>query len=155
MKPVYVFDGKPPALKKEELSRRCALRAISRGTVRLGPSNELDCHSRFEKRGDATEALEEAKEASAQHPGLGCSSRGLLNDAFIKLQASVCAPQTGAEADVEKYSKRTVRVTAQHNEECRRLLQLMGVPVIEVCMSAGGFEWADQLCVAPSSQHGW
>jgi hypothetical protein len=41
--------------------------------------------------------------------------------------------QTGADADIEKYSKRTVRVTAQHNEECRRLLQLMGVPVIEVC----------------------
>ncbi len=40
--------------------------------------------------------------------------------------------QTGAEADIEKYSKRTVRVTPQHNEECRRLLQLMGVPVIEV-----------------------
>ena len=35
--------------------------------------------------------------------------------------------QTGADADIEKYSKRTVRVTAQHNEECRRLLQLMGV----------------------------
>ena len=25
MKPVYVFDGKPPALKREELSRRWAL----------------------------------------------------------------------------------------------------------------------------------
>ncbi len=42
--------------------------------------------------------------------------------------------QTGGEADIEKYSKRTVRVTAQHNEECRRLLVLMGVPVIEVSM---------------------
>ena len=40
--------------------------------------------------------------------------------------------QTGGDADIEKYSKRTVRVTAQHNEECRTLLQLMGVPVIEV-----------------------
>ncbi len=40
--------------------------------------------------------------------------------------------QTGGDADIEKYSKRTVRVTAQHNEECRRLLVLMGVPVIEV-----------------------
>jgi hypothetical protein len=41
--------------------------------------------------------------------------------------------QTGGEADIEKYSKRTVRVTPQHNEECRRLLRLMGVPVVEVC----------------------
>ena len=40
--------------------------------------------------------------------------------------------QTGGEADVAKYSKRTVRVTKLHNEECRRLLRLMGVPVVEV-----------------------
>ncbi len=38
MKPVYIFDGKPPDAKKEELNRR------------------------FEKRGDATEDLEKAKE---------------------------------------------------------------------------------------------
>jgi hypothetical protein len=50
-----------------------------------------------------------------------------------------CGSQTGGEADIEKYSKRTVRVTAQHNEECRRLLQLMGVPVIEVeCVKVSG-----------------
>ena len=40
-------------------------------------------------------------------------------------------PQAGNEEDVEKYSKRTVRVTREHNEECKRLLRLMGVPVIE------------------------
>jgi flap endonuclease-1 len=34
--------------------------------------------------------------------------------------------------DVEKYSKRTVRVTKEHNDECKRLLKLMGVPIIEV-----------------------
>ena len=49
--------------------------------------------------------------------------------------------QTGGEADVAKYSKRTVRVTQQHNEECRRLLRLMGVPVIEVRM---GHLWSYQ-----------
>ncbi|KAK9823030.1 hypothetical protein WJX81_001004 [Elliptochloris bilobata] len=76
IKPVYVFDGKPPAMKKQELAKRT------------------------ERRDEATEALEEAKE-------------------------------TGGEADVAKYSKRTVRVTQQHNEECRRLLRLMGVPVVE------------------------
>ena len=50
-----------------------------------------------------------------------------------QIPGNVIWVQTGADADIEKYSKRTVRVTAQHNEECRRLLQLMGVPVIEVC----------------------
>ncbi len=38
MKPVYIFDGKPPDAKKAELNRR------------------------FEKRGDATEDLEKVKE---------------------------------------------------------------------------------------------
>ena len=39
--------------------------------------------------------------------------------------------QTGTKEDIEKYSKRTVRVTREHNAECRRLLQLLGVPIID------------------------
>lgn len=60
MKPVYVFDGKPPALKKQQLD------------ARLG------------KREEATEGLAVAKEA-------------------------------GDTEQVEKYSKRTVKVGQQHN----------------------------------------
>ena len=40
--------------------------------------------------------------------------------------------QTGNQEDIAKYSKRTIRVTQQHNDECKRLLNLMGVPVINV-----------------------
>ncbi|KAL6495028.1 Elongation of fatty acids protein 2 [Orobanche gracilis] len=76
IKPVYVFDGTPPDLKKQELAKR------------------------FSKRADATEDL---------------------NDAL----------ETGNKEDIEKFSKRTVKVTKQHNEDCKRLLRLMGVPVIE------------------------
>ncbi|XP_054817079.1 flap endonuclease 1 [Prosopis cineraria] len=76
IKPVYVFDGKPPELKKQELAKR------------------------FSKRADAGEDLSEAKE-------------------------------TGTKEDIEKFSKRTVKVTKQHNEDCKRLLRLMGVPVVE------------------------
>ncbi|KAL4202330.1 hypothetical protein AMTRI_Chr02g263160 [Amborella trichopoda] len=76
IKPLYVFDGKPPDLKKEELAKRLS------------------------KRVGATEDLAQAIE-------------------------------TGDKADIEKYSKRTVKVTRQHNEDCKRLLRLMGVPVIE------------------------
>ncbi|KAG6518444.1 hypothetical protein ZIOFF_021919 [Zingiber officinale] len=39
---------------------------------------------------------------------------------------------TGDLEGIEKYSKRTVKVTKQHNEDCKRLLRLMGVPTIEV-----------------------
>lgn len=37
--------------------------------------------------------------------------------------------------DVDKFSKRLVRVTRQHNEDCKTLLRLMGVPVVDVSCS--------------------
>ncbi|XP_052192117.1 flap endonuclease 1 isoform X1 [Diospyros lotus] len=76
LKPVYVFDGKPPDLKKQELAKR------------------------YSKRADASEDLDEALE-------------------------------TGNKEDIEKFSKRTVKVTKQHNEDCKKILRLMGVPIIE------------------------
>ncbi|XP_057798267.1 flap endonuclease 1 isoform X2 [Salvia miltiorrhiza] len=76
IKPVYVFDGTPPDLKKEELAKRVL------------------------KRADATNDL---------------------HDALKK----------GNAEDIEKYSKRTVKATDQHYEDCKKLLRLMGVPVVE------------------------
>ena len=40
------------------------------------------------------------------------------------------AKETGTAEDVEKFSRRTVRVTREHNSECQRLLKLMGIPYI-------------------------
>ena len=73
IKPVYVFDGKPPELKGHELSKR------------------------QEKRADAQESLEKATEA-------------------------------GDTENVEKFTRRLVKVTKEHGEECQKLLSLMGVP---------------------------
>ncbi|EIM81467.1 PIN domain-like protein [Stereum hirsutum FP-91666 SS1] len=75
IKPAYVFDGKPPDLKAGVLAKR------------------------FEKREEAKEEGEEAKE-------------------------------TGTAEDVDRFSRRTVRVTREHNAECQRLLRLMGIPVV-------------------------
>ncbi|KAJ6513343.1 flap endonuclease 1 [Mycena sanguinolenta] len=75
IKPAYVFDGKPPEMKKGVLSKR------------------------YEKRAEAKEEGEEAKEV-------------------------------GTVEEMDKFSRRTVKVTREHNEECRRLLKLMGIPVI-------------------------
>ncbi|KAI1139216.1 DNA-repair protein rad2 [Hypoxylon sp. FL0543] len=75
IKPLYVFDGAPPKLKSGELARR------------------------FQRKAEAKEGLEEAKE-------------------------------TGTAEDVEKFSRRTVRVTKEHNAECQQLLKLMGIPYI-------------------------
>lgn len=75
IKPLYVFDGAPPKLKSGELARR------------------------YQRKQEANEGLEEAKE-------------------------------TGTAEDVEKFSRRTVRVTKEHNAECQRLLKLMGIPYL-------------------------
>eukprot|EP00241_Pyramimonas_parkeae_P019019 CAMPEP_0114292640 /NCGR_PEP_ID=MMETSP0059-20121206/9172_1 /TAXON_ID=36894 /ORGANISM="Pyramimonas parkeae, Strain CCMP726" /LENGTH=386 /DNA_ID=CAMNT_0001414307 /DNA_START=15 /DNA_END=1175 /DNA_ORIENTATION=- len=76
MKPVFVFDGKPPELKSKELAKR--------------------------KEG--------------------------RDKADVDL---VAAKETGDDEALEKASKKLVKVTRQHNDECKRLLKLMGVPVIE------------------------
>ncbi|KAH9851827.1 PIN domain-like protein [Lenzites betulinus] len=38
------------------------------------------------------------------------------------------AKETGTTEDVDRFSRRTVKVTREHNEECRKLLGLMGIP---------------------------
>lgn len=76
IKPIYVFDGKPPSMKGGELEKRRATR----------------------------------------------------DKAQLDLQA---AQQAGNADDVEKYNKRLTKVTPKHNEDCQKLLALMGVPFIK------------------------
>ncbi|XP_074309004.1 flap endonuclease 1-like isoform X2 [Silene latifolia] len=76
IQPVYVFDGQPPDLKKEQLAKRYSIRA----------------------------------------------------DAAKDLSAAI---ENGDKEGIEKFSKRTVKVTRQHNKDCMKLLGLMGIPVVE------------------------
>ncbi|KAJ1556784.1 Elongation of fatty acids protein 2, partial [Cladochytrium tenue] len=76
IKPVYVFDGKPPQLKSNELKKRGI------------------------RREDAEKEAAKAEEAGD-------------TEAF------------------DKFSRRTVKVTKEQNDECKRLLKLMGIPYVE------------------------
>ncbi|GAB1602826.1 flap endonuclease 1-like [Argonauta hians] len=76
IKPVYVFDGKPPDMKSGELEKR------------------------KEKREEAQKALEKAEEI-------------------------------GDTESAEKFNRRLVKVTKEHNQECKQLLTLMGIPYID------------------------
>eukprot|EP00922_Rhytidocystis_sp_ex-Travisia-forbesii_P063415 GHVS01094352.1.p1 GENE.GHVS01094352.1~~GHVS01094352.1.p1 ORF type:complete len:450 (+),score=74.81 GHVS01094352.1:141-1490(+) len=76
IKPVYVFDGKPPTLKGGELAKR------------------------KDKRDRAEHELEAAREV-------------------------------GDMEEVRKQIGRTVKVTKQHNEEVKKLLGFMGIPVVD------------------------
>mmetsp|Transcript_17724 Transcript_17724/g.36784 ORF Transcript_17724/g.36784 Transcript_17724/m.36784 type:complete len:382 (+) Transcript_17724:90-1235(+) len=75
VKPCYVFDGKPPALKSGELA----------------------------KRRDARDAAEKKAEQAAKE---------------------------GDQENLEKFSRRVNKVTPEMMEQCKTLLNLMGVPVI-------------------------
>lgn len=74
IKPVYVFDGKPPQLKSGELAKRS------------------------ERRAEAEKLLEAAQEA-------------------------------GEVENIEKFNKRLVKVTKQHNDECKKTALVNGHPV--------------------------
>lgn len=76
LKPVYVFDGKPPTMKNGELAKR------------------------LERRKEAAEKLELAEEE-------------------------------GNVEEANKMSKRTVKITSVHSDECKKLFELMGVPYID------------------------
>ncbi|KAI6182328.1 Flap endonuclease 1 [Aphelenchoides bicaudatus] len=76
IKPVYVFDGKPPSMKSGELEKRT------------------------ERRAEAQKELEDAIEKG------------------------------DAEA-AKKYERRLVKVTKEQNEQCKRLLRAMGIPVVD------------------------
>ncbi|PSR70456.1 hypothetical protein PHLCEN_2v13607 [Hermanssonia centrifuga] len=53
------------------------------------------------------------------------------------------AKETGTVEDMDRFSRRTVKVTREHNEECRKLLGLMGIPFVVVY--AAGSEDMDTL----------
>ncbi|EMR08391.1 hypothetical protein PNEG_03228 [Pneumocystis murina B123] len=46
----------------------------------------------------------------------------------VKLHSE--AKEIGSIEDINKFSKRIIRVTREHNEECKKLLKLMGIPCI-------------------------
>ena len=39
--------------------------------------------------------------------------------------------EAGDAEAMEKFSRRTVRVTSEHNNDCKKLLRLMGIPYVE------------------------
>lgn len=110
-----MFEGKPPELKRAELAKRST------------------------KKEEATTELEAAKEVGGREGNAGGPrawgvGRGVASICWWLCYALVCCPaaasfpgtsQAGNQEDVEKYSKRAVKVTRQHNEECKQLLRLM------------------------------
>ena len=113
IKPAYVFDGKPPELKSGVV-RIITLVDSTRSLTILGNSSypSVSSDERKQKR------LERKRKKPVSR--FVCS-RGRRTD-----------PLLGTAEDLDKFSRRTVKVTREHNEECRKLLGLMGIPVVVV-----------------------
>lgn len=79
----------------------------------------MQLSKRFERREEAKEGEEEAKETGACFTCL-YQHRNLLLRSL------------GTTEDVDRFSRRQVRVTREQNEECRKLLGLMGIPYVVV-----------------------
>ncbi|TVU43892.1 hypothetical protein EJB05_03312 [Eragrostis curvula] len=92
------------------------------------------------------EAGEVTRQEILLPPLVVCHLQGMLNRTIRMLEAGIKpvsltrdaaakdlnrAIENGDEDSVEKFSKRTVKVTKKHNDDCKRLLRLMGVPVVE------------------------
>ena len=157
---LYVFDGMPPAAKKEELARRwAALDGASRAQllpwsglmtlcarelclVSCEPVNNL--HSCLQSCACAGLSGEERQQRTWQRQrrcrrlelhtasacircehGCGTMEPGTQQCCQFCNLCLTCM-QTKTAEEIEKYSKRTVRVTKQHNDECKRLLVLLG-----------------------------
>ena len=96
IRPVYVFDGKPPVLKGGELAKRSSRkRAAAVCFLLLFPT--------------------------------------LLSSLFLPFSQKVLeeASEEGNVQEMEKMAKRTVHISRQMTEDCKKLLRLMGVPVIQ------------------------
>ncbi|KAG0472124.1 hypothetical protein HPP92_016670 [Vanilla planifolia] len=95
IKPVYVFDGLPPDLKRQELDKRCFNRenAVKNLAIALETGNSHDIE-KFSKR-------------------------------IVKVACG------GVQKVALDKGMDPIQVTLQHNEGCKKLLKLMGVTVVE------------------------
>jgi hypothetical protein len=58
------------------------------------------------------------------------------------------AKEEGDQENIDKFNRRLVKVTRQHNEDCKKLLKLMGIPYVDVRAVCTGH--LGELCPLPS-----
>ena len=72
------------------------------------------------------------------------------DDAHAELKA---AQEKGDQEAIEKFSKRTVKVTREHVDDVKKLLTLMGVPYVEVALVAGPALHCTMRYLEPACYH--
>lgn len=113
IKPVYVFDGKPPNLKSGELAKRA------------------------ERREEAQKLLQAAEEDGNDKLCFFIVNNTLkiIHYVLYKITKDFHSKYLFIKGNVEaidKFNRRLVKVTKTHVDEAKELLQLMGIPYIDV-----------------------
>ncbi len=121
----YVFDGKPPQLKSGEVYKLNFV-ALSLWVT------FMQLAKRTERREQAQAELTKAEEAGLHLLLWWIKWIYVENYVHIKVISYVISHSPGDAEEVEKYTRRLVKVTPQHNEDCKQLLTLMGIPFVSV-----------------------
>ena len=58
--------------------------------------------------------------------------KGSLHFLLVRVPLTPPPPPAGNQQDIDKFSRRLVKVTKTHVDECKQLLKLMGIPFVEV-----------------------
>lgn len=120
IKPVYVFDGKPPMLKAKELSKRSTTKkkAIADSEAIMKKLNEKD------EEANEAENAEEINEEEISGDNGDSSNE----------EAGTEGHEEGREELVDEYnklSKRSVHITKEQIDDVKKMLTFMGIPYID------------------------
>jgi len=116
IKPAYIFDGKPPELKSGVV---CIIAHSAQQSL-VDPPRDSSYPSVLNEEKKQKKQERKRKKLVNHHVCSPCGGTDLL---------------VGTTEDLDKFTRRTVKVTREHNEECRKLLGLMGIPVVVVQIS--------------------
>jgi len=105
IKPIFVFDGKPPSLKKNVLDSRKSTKTSAEKSAKKIKKELAQVQRDLEPMPETIEEIQTQLENIAKAKD--------LQDTLVKLQ------------------KRAVTVTHAQMEECKEIVKLLGIPIIE------------------------
>lgn len=114
IKPIYIFDGKPPDIKQNILDIRKSNKTVATDELLQVQKKIIKLKKKLEITPETIEDIENQLS--------NINKLKELNDTLIKLQ------------------KRTVGVTSEQIDECKEIIKLLGIPIIEA------LEEADSQC---------
>lgn len=126
--PIYVFDGKPPEVKQDEILRRREKKEKSIADVKVLEDSILVNKTDVKN-------LKQKLKLNKQTDGLGV-------DAEMELQESICQLQSRIQKQKTKLKSKQdscIRITESHVAHVKRVLDIMGIPYIQ------GVEESDPL----------